>query len=407
VISPQSALRRVLGHARPLGTTAVSIVDALGHVLAEDIHARYALPAFDNSAMDGYAVAAAATRAATPRGPVRLEIVDGVYAGDTTRRVLRRGESCAIMTGAPLPRGADCIIPVEAARVDRGALIVIRPAVRGRHVRRKGEEVARGARVARRGTLVHAGTVACLAAAGRRTARVVRVPSVSVISTGDETVTPGRALAHGQVYDSNSHMLAAMLRAAGIRTVRVASVGDRPAALDRAVAAALRRTDVVLLTGGVSVGEHDYVRRVLKALRVREVFWRVRQKPGKPLYFGVRGKKLVFGLPGNPASAFTCFCLYVHPALRRLSGLRGCAPRVEERTLVAPVEGDRTRWSFLRAATSMVVEGGVVVLPRQGSHMITSLAAADRLVVIPPGAGALGAGARVVTYRLPYEGVGA
>lgn len=403
MISPAQAQQLVFGHCAPLGAVVVTVDNALGHVLAEDIHSRFPLPPFDNSAMDGFAVRSDDTKGASSRRPVRLAIADAVFAGDVRRHVLHAGEASPITTGAALPRGADAIIPVEEAIVDSGLLAVERRVPYGRHVRRAGGEKGRGALVLGRGSFVGPGAIGCLATVGRERVRVIRRPRVSVIATGDETVSPGQRLLRGQIYDSNTHMLAALLRATRLEPVRMRAVGDRAGALSNAVSAALRESDVLVVAGGVSVGERDLLRPTLRRLGVREVFWRVRQKPGKPLYFGVKGRKVVFGLPGNPASVYTCFCLYVYPALKRLSGVRAFGLPVEERRLDGAVERDAARWRFIKAAASP--KGRVAVLPGQASHMVVSLGRTDRLIVVPPGSGSLGEGSRVRTYRLPFEEV--
>jgi molybdopterin molybdotransferase len=264
-------------------------------------------------------------------------------------------------------------------------------------VRRKGEEVVRGKRLLRAGEHLLAGSAAVLATAGRSHVRVYRKPDVAVITTGNEAVPPGASLRRGQIFDSNTAMMTALARAGGYRVTRARRVKDHPGAIRNAAAAALERAGVVVFTGGVSVGDRDYLRPVLERLRVREVFWRVSQKPGKPLYFGTHGKRLVFGLPGNPASAFTCFCLYVLPALRRMSGMVPPAP-IECR-LTETVERDPKRWRFLKARSTG--GGEVTPLPAQGSHMTTSLARTNALIAVPPGAGDIARGKRVTVHLLP------
>ena len=397
MIVPQTALKLIGRHARPLGTVRVALADALDHVLAEDVRSPLALPLFDNSAMDGYALRARDTAHATPSRPARLTVRATVYAGDTVRRTIRKDEACGIMTGAPLPRGADTVIPIEQAVVDGSTLVVERDVSRHRHVRRKGEELGKGAQVLERGDIIHPGSIACLATVGRRAVRVVRQPAVSIITTGDETVAPGQRLEHGQIYDSNSYMIEAQLRDMGLEPVRIRRVGDRASALARSVAAALEVSDVVIVVGGVSVGDRDYLRDVLRRQGVRQIFWRVRQKPGKPLYFGVRGRRLVFGLPGNPASAFTCFYIYVYPALRRLAGHKDATLAHRDRVTDGVVT-DRSKWRFLKSTTGS--DGVAVATERQGSHMITSLARANGLIAVPPGGGKTSG--RMTTYRLPY-----
>lgn len=398
MISPGRALERVRRACRRLPAESVPLAAAAGRVLARSVRTPFPLPRFDNSAMDGFAVCAADTRHASKGTPVRLDLRRTVFAGDDGGR-LARGESCRIMTGAPLPGGADAVIPVELAVAERGMLVVDAPVAPGRHVRRRGEEVGSGALVARAGTVIHPGVISALASVGRDPVDVYGVPRVAVIATGDETVLPGRPLGAGEIYDSNTPMLAALVRQAGFEPVRVRRVRDHRGALRSAVAAALDRCDVLVTTGGVSMGERDLLRPVLESLGAREVFWRVRQKPGKPLYFGRLGKRLVFGLPGNPASAMVCFYIYVYPALRWLAGVsRAGLPEAWARVTGRP-PGDAARFQFLRGRAAE--DGTVEALPAQGSHMVTALGRCDRLIVVPPGP-APREGQRLNTLVLPH-----
>ncbi len=404
MIQPQTALRRILRHCTPLGSVRVPIGDALGRVLADDARSRIPLPPFDNSQMDGYAVRARDCRHATSARPARLRITGTLHAGARRSRAIRSGEAAAVATGAPVPRGADAVVPIEGVAVEGRWVSVPAPVARGRYVRRRGEEMRAGERVLVRGAVVHAGAVACLASAGLGTVRVVRAPRVAVITTGDEIVDPGTRLEPGQVYDSNVASLAALLRQAGIVAERLQRVRDDPRRVSRALSGALAHADVVVTVGGVSVGPRDFVRGALAGLGVREVFWGVRQQPGKPLYFGHRGRRLVFGLPGNPASAFVCFCVYVLPALRALGGHAGPYHVMEERVLASPVTADPSRWRLLRARASDDAPGRIDVSPRQGSHMATALGWASHLVLIPPGGTGIPAGRRVQCLRLPHAG---
>ena len=363
MISPQEALERVRRHCAPLDVHTVRLADSLGCALAENIQAPFPLPRFDNSAMDGYALRARDTTGASAERPVRLAVTETIHAGESGT-ALESARACRIMTGAPIPRGADTVVPIEDARIEGDTMIVEQAVERLRHVRQRGEEVQKGERVLERGITIHPGVIATLASVGRDTVRVVRKPRVAVIATGDEAAQPGSKLGPAQIFDSNSPMIVALLRQAGIEPVRVRQVGDRRGALLRAVRAALECADVLIVTGGVSVGAHDHVRSVLAESGIEEVFWRVSQKPGKPLYFGVGGGRRVFGLPGNPASAFVCFYVYVYPALCRLAGLGDDS--LPEETLAAAdaFRGDSKRWQFLRGNGA---PGGVRRLPGQGS----------------------------------------
>jgi len=404
MISPRAAQELIAGYAKRLGSVSLPIEDAMGHVLAEAVRSSMSWPRFDNSAMDGFAVRSHDTANAAAHRLVSLQIDDTVYAGDIATRSLGVGHACGIMTGAPLPKGADTIIPIEDALVRGTQLVVGGPVDRHRHVRKQGEEVRKGAVVLKTGEVVHPGTIACLATFGRTRVRVVRRPTVSVITTGDETVAPGKRLAQGQIYDSNSCMVRAMLRQMGIEVSRSRHVKDHQTALANAMEAGLAASDVLIVVGGVSVGNRDYVRPILDKLGVKEVFWRVAQKPGKPLYFGINGptkrKRLVFGLPGNPASAFTCFYVYVYAALKRMAGFDVIEPRkgaLESKKDVAPLSN---KWRFLKAQRGET--GGVHELPHQGSHMITSLAKTDSLIVVPPSEEGVEGDGEMETYELPY-----
>jgi molybdopterin molybdotransferase len=389
-------------HCSPLGTSTVSLSEALGYVLAQDVRTAMPLPRFDNSAMDGFALRSAASRGATPDRPVRLAIVQSIFAGDNRSHTIGKGEACRIMTGAPLPHGTDAVIPKERAQVEGSTLLVREAVGRYRHVRRRGDEIGKNEIVLRKGQHIHPGVIACLASVGKKTVRVIRKPVVSVITTGDEAVEPGTKLQAGQIYDSNSYMVSAMLEQMAMPAARCRRVKDHHTALANAVGAALERSDVLIVLGGVSVGDRDFLRRVLKKRGVREVFWRVRQKPGKPIYFGVKGRRLVFGLPGNPASAFTCFYLYVYPALQRLAGKRKDHLAGSVLPIDQPVEPDAERWLMLKGKTRRRPGTGVGKLRRQGSHMVTSLAETDRILVVPPAGDSKGRRRRVATVRLPH-----
>jgi molybdopterin molybdotransferase len=406
MISPRTAIKIVMQHCTSRAGTTVPISAALGCVLAEDLKTSEPSPRFDNSAMDGFAIRSLDTRGASAREPARLAIVESVYAGEVSGHRLRNGEACRIMTGAPVPSGADAVAPKEMVKVRGDHIEIDREVAEELHIRRRGEEVGRGVVILRRGVTVDAGVTATVASLGRARVRVISRPAVSVVATGDETVPPGRRLRPGQIYDSNSHMLTAALRQMGIEPVRVRHVGDHPAALHNATAAALRAGDVVIVTGGVSVGDRDYLRDVLARQGIREVFWRVKQKPGKPLYFGTRGRRVVFGLPGNPASAFTCFYVYVYPALLRMAGHAVDGLPEERLPLAERVKPDAVRWRFLKARTIGGSRPVAEPLPRQASHMISSLVDTDRLIMVPPGRQEIAAGTEVSTWSLPRAGGG-
>ena len=387
LITVDDARREVLAAARPLPDEPVPLDRALGRVLAEGIESANDLPPFDSSAMDGFAVAAAGE-------PAELPVVGEARAGHPAERPLTAGEAMAISTGAPIPDGADAVVPIERAEVANGRVSL--PAVQaGANVRRAGEDVRAGDLVLGAGTQLGPPEVAVLASLGRAELRCGARPRVAIVVTGDELVAPDADLEPGQIRDSNAWALAAQGSVAGAEVVRRDLVRDDRAATEAALAEALSAADVVCVSGGVSVGRHDHVKPALATLGVDERFWGVSLKPGKPTWFGVAGEKLVFGLPGNPVSAMVTFQLFVRPALRRLQGADPLPPRVAAVT-DAPIARDGRREQAVRCRVS-VRDDGVHVEPTgpQGSHVLTSMLGAGALALVPAGDGAVAAGERV------------
>jgi len=383
------ALALVLEWVRPLEGEDVPVARAAGRVVAEPALAVTDLPPFDSSAMDGYAV-----RAADTPGP--LNVVGHSAAGKPETHALGIGEAIEISTGAVVPEGADAVVPVERTS---GAVEVegVRP---GENVRPRGGDARTGDVVVERGDVLRPAQLGALAAAGVVLVRCTRQPRVSVLATGSELRAPGEELAPGEIYESNTVLLAAQLASAGAEVTVLHSVGDD----ERATRDALERgldSDVLVTSGGVSVGPHDLVRGALSELGTQEVFWRVAVKPGKPIAFAVRGGTLVFGLPGNPVSSLVGFELFVRPALLALQGARDPGPAYLPGRLGAAVERSEHRDQLVRARTRS--EGGAVVLDPltgQDSHMIVRSAAASALVLVPRGSGALSEGAQVSYLRI-------
>lgn len=404
LISVQKAQRVILKNCRVLRKVRRPILEALGHVLAQDVRAPFPAPRETNSAMDGFALRASDTQGASARRPVFLKIRGTVRAGDGRKRVLQRGEALRIMTGAVIPRGGDRVLPQEYAVALNGRLCIDKALKPGTHVRSKGEEVKRGALVLKSQSLIRPGTAGILASFGLKAVTVFARPRVSIVTTGSELAAPGRPLKNGKIYDSNSAMIAAALCEMGIKSDFTVRVPDGARGLRSALRKAIGLSDVVILTGGVSVGKFDFVRQVLGGLGVRTLFAKVRQKPGKPFVFARKGRKVIFGLPGNPASAFTCLYEYVYPAIRKLSGherplLPSARARLEDR-----VKPDPRRLLFLKGRLGQNGRKDMVwVLKHQGSHMITALKDTDALVRIPPAVTGIRRGGWVQVDLLPGE----
>jgi molybdopterin molybdotransferase len=394
LLDVEGALEHVLAHAVVLSSERVPLSAAAGRVLAAPATSPVDVPPFPSSAMDGYAV-----RAGDAPGP--LEIVGHVAAGRPADEPLASGAAMAISTGGAVPAGADTVVPIEhVVQTDNGSVEIPRDVVAGAHVRPRGGDVEAGEVVLPAGSRLGAAQIGALAAVGLEHAVVTRRPRVTVLTTGSELRPPGAELAPGEIFESNGVMLAAILDRAGADVDVRPAVTDDESAHRSAIAAGLE-ADALVTSGGVSVGEHDLVRRVEAELGVEEVFWGVAVKPGKPVSFGVRGRTLVFGLPGNPVSALVGALLFVRPGLLALQGARDPRPPFEEGRLAAPLRGDPRRATLVRA-TSELSPRGVVLTPVAGqdSHMIVRAARADALVYVGSGAGELPAGAAVRYLRL-------
>jgi len=381
------ALDLVLARVRALAGETVPVAAASGRVLAEAAPALVDLPPFDSSAMDGYAVRAGDT-------PGTLVVTGHSAAGGPFTGAVGAGEAVGISTGAEVPRGADAIVPVERVR-ESGDRIDAEEVAPGAHVRRRGGDVSRGALVVAAGTRLGPPEVAALAAVGLAEVVCGRRPKVAVLATGSELRAPGEPLGPGEIYESNSTLLAAQLESAGALCELLPPVADDPSETRAALARGLE-FDVLVTSGGVSVGPHDLVRGLLAELGVDEVFWRVAVRPGKPVAFGVHGSTLVFGLPGNPVSSLVGFELFVRPSLDALQGLADPRPRFLPGRLAVAVRRNAGRDELLRARTR--VDGDSVVLQPLGgqeSHMIVRSASADALVLVEQGEGELPADAPV------------
>ncbi|MEK7477218.1 MAG: gephyrin-like molybdotransferase Glp [Candidatus Coatesbacteria bacterium] len=401
MIDPAEALRLIMEHARRLPPETVWVEDAAGRVLAGEVTATEDLPPFDNSAMDGYAVRSADLASASEASPVELAERDIIRAGDFPSVSVGPGEAIRIMTGAPVPSGADSVVMVERTRPAAGGRVTILHAPRaGDHIRRAGEDVRRGASLLADGALLRPYEVALLAAQGRVEVAVTRRPRVAVLATGDELAAAGAPLAPGKIRNSNGPALVSALRRRGFEVRDGGIVRDDREAIRGKIRDHLGWADVLLVSGGVSVGDFDFCKAALEEAGVREVFWKVAIKPGKPLFFGVSGDRLVFGLPGNPVSVLVCFDEFVRPALEGLeSKSAGHTGFHLAGTVVNdyPKETDRRRYLFCEV-TREDGEFLVRIVRPQGSGMIGMACRANALAVHPAGGRPLRKG-DVVEFR--------
>ena len=395
----ETALARVLAALPPPKNEPVPLNEAAERVLVEPVSSPADLPPFDNSAMDGYAVRATEVSTATSANPVRLRVRTKIPAGEYFSDELAPGECARLFTGSPVPRGADAVVMQEDTRTDAAhpADILICDAVaKGEYVRRQGEDVKGGALLAAEGFVVNPGTISLLAATGIAQVIVGRRPVVGLLATGSELREAGQPLAPGQIYESNRAMLAPLVTRAGGVPIAFPLVPDTLAETRSALERAFSESDLVITSGGVSVGEMDFVKAAFETLGGELQFWKVAMRPGKPFVFGRLGEKFLFGLPGNPVSAFVTFLLLVRPALRRWQGEREVNlpthPGVLGEQIANP--GDRRHFVRVRVDPS----GNVFSAGQQASHALASLAAANGLVEVPP-ATRLAAGAKVSVLR--------
>jgi molybdopterin molybdotransferase len=378
LIPVDEARERILALVRPLDAEQAPIDSCIGRALAVDVAARRTLPPWDNSAMDGYAVRAADLATV----PATLNVVETIFAGQTPLRTIGHGECARIMTGAPLPKGADAVVMQEKTRAGDARVDILERVAAGASVRRAGEDARAGEPLLARGTPVGVPEAGLLWAQGLRTADVHRRPRVAILSTGDELASVGEE-DDGRIVDTNSPSLAAAVRRAGGEPTLLGVAKDRLADVLALVERALPY-DVVLSSAGVSVGEKDFVRTAFERAGVEMSFWRIAMRPGKPLAAGHRGSTLVIGLPGNPTSSLVTFELFVRPALRRLLGHTDVAPPRVPGRCAARLEKSAGLTHFIRVVAAWR-EGGLEATPlvTQSSGALRSVAAATHLMVFP------------------------
>jgi molybdopterin molybdotransferase len=388
-------LADILATVRPLAPLELELDQALGATLAEDVVSPVPLPPFANSAMDGYAVRASDIADV----PVTLPVIDDVAAGAGDLRAVGPGHAVRIMTGGPLPAGADTVVPVEWTDGGTVSVRIDRSAPEGNAIRRAGEDVQAGAVVLKAGTVIGPAQLGIIAGVGRRRVKARPRPRVVVLATGAELVEPGMPLGPGQIWDSNSFTLTAAARAAGADGFRAPTVGDDPAVFLERLDAQLVRADVVVTSGGVSMGAYEPVKEALGPLgSVR--FEKVAMQPGMPQGFGTVGDDHVplFALPGNPVSSFVSFTLFVRPALDKMRGLPAGPPATVSARTTADLRSPAGKRSFLRGVLGS--DGTVAPVHGQGSHQLAALASANALIVVPEDVIGVPAGEQVEVIRL-------
>ena len=385
MLTLEEAQQRILAQLPPPRSARSPLAAAGRLFLTEPVTSQVDLPLFDNSAMDGYAVRSAELSRATAQIPVTLRRIGEAAAGQVFDGEVAAGTCVRVSTGSPLPRGADAVVMQEDTRTDpanSGVILVLDAVKPWENVRFRGEDVKHGATLGETGARLGVGRVSLLAAAGVREVRVGRRPRVALLATGSELREAGQPLGPGQIYESNRAGLAALIRRHGGLPEAFPLVPDDLAATRTALERAFTASDVVLTSGGVSVGELDFVKAAFEQLGGRIELWRVAMKPGKPFVFGRWREKFIFGLPGNPVSALVTCCVLVLPALARLQGAADVALPGSAGVLAEPLVNRGDRRHFVRVRLD--AEGQVSLAGRQGSHLLGAMAEADGLVDVPP-----------------------
>jgi molybdopterin molybdotransferase len=397
MISVTEAKSLILEQLTPLPLHPMPLAMAAGSTLGADIYAKTDIPAFEQSSMDGYAIR-------FDERNLPLLISGEMQAGADHQFTLLPEQAARIFTGAPLPQGADTVVMQEKVQVENGMLTILDGQLSlGLNVRHKGAEAASGTLAMQKGCKLSPAAIGFLAGIGYTEVEVCRTPAVAIIVTGKELQRPGEELAFGQVYESNSYSLTAALELAQITKINFYSADDDLAELTAVLVEALENNDVVLLTGGVSVGDYDFVLRAAEQAGVTQVFHKVKQKPGKPLYFGKTEKQLVFGLPGNPSSVLSCFYQYVLPALEKMTAYKsntgpGGSLKVQQAVLTCECTKPAGLTHFLKAQFN---DGNVTPLSAQESFRMSSFAQANCMIELPEEETVFAAGITVKVYIFP------
>lgn len=392
MIPVEEALSIILSQIRQMGTERVDITSSLGRVIAEDIYARRNNPPWDNSAMDGYAVRHEDTRGASKDRPVTLNVIEDLAAGYVAKKTVGRGEAIRIMTGAPVPIGADTVVMVEDTEKDGELVRIFRESPDGDNIRRAGEDIKAGDLVLSRGTLIRPAEVGIMATCGRAFVSVYQRPRVAVLSTGDELVDVDEEVSDGKIVTSNSYTLSSMAAECGAISFQLGIAKDTREALKAKLMEGLH-ADVIITSGGVSVGDFDFVKDVLKELGSEMKFWKVAMKPGKPLAFGTIGGKPAFGLPGNPVSCMVCFEQFVRPSLLKMMGHVNIYRPMVEAILKEEIKKKPGRKHFIRSFVKFQ-DGRYIVTTTgdQGSGILKSMVAANGFLIFPEELSVLKAG---------------
>ncbi|HEY3781758.1 MAG TPA: gephyrin-like molybdotransferase Glp [Fimbriimonadaceae bacterium] len=395
----EDARKKILEHAQGHGTETLFLHKANGRVLAAEIVAQLDSPRFDNSEVDGFAVKASDISSE----PIQLKMQGSVFAGQSELPYLEEGSALRIFTGAPIPPGADSVVMQEDCEWKDETVTIRRFEGDGSHIRKSGSEYLAGQLLLAKGMAITPPVIGLIASNGVSDVLGVKLPKVTILSTGNELAPIRKQLEPGQIYDSNGIALSTAVRALGPEMVVTGRLRDDEESVLDGLEKALEAADVIITSGGVSVGDHDLIRPALKKLGVEELIWGISVRPGKPFYFGKKGKKLIFGLPGNPVSGLVCFQLFVRPALLQMMGHDEGAFQPISATLESAAQGDPSRTVFARA--NLDLKNGVYTAfpaDAQESYMSSGLAGSNGLIAVPCGAAEIASGSKVDVYPLKW-----
>ncbi len=378
MIKFEEALKIILTNSRVLPAENIYIADSCHRVIAEDIYAKIPMPPFDKSAMDGFALKTGQIKAG-----VKLKCIGLIQAGDVFKRKIKPDECVKIMTGAALPLGMDAVIMVEDTRELKNRMIeFLKPVVKGQNICVKGEDISRGQKLLAKGALLSSSHIALIASAGRKTIKVYKRPEVAILNTGAEIVPVGEKITRNKIYNSNGPMLEALLKDDNIKAGDLGIAKDKKKDLKKAISKGLS-ADVLLISGGVSMGDYDFVPAVLKSLGAKKLFYKISIKPGKPLLFCVKDKKIIFGIPGNPVSNFLSYLVFIRPALRKMMGYISRDQVFSEGIINAAISAGPDRTHFVLA--KVLRDGMLGPVPSHGSADIMALANAGVFIKLEPG----------------------
>lgn len=401
MISVEDAKELILKNSIQLSEIEKNISESIHYVLSQDVISPLNYPPFDQSAMDGFAIKHSdfLQRNGNSKKSIPLEIIGESAAGIPFSGEVKKGSAVRIFTGAKLPAGMDSVIVQEKVFVENGRLIINENSIEvGSNIRRLGSQIKKGEVILKKGHIVNPGTIGLLASLGITKIKVSSIPRVALIVTGNELVKPGNPLNDGQVYESNSYCILAAFKSIHIDSVKIISVGDDEKQIKEAIKSAIETSDLVLATGGISVGKYDFVGKAFHELGVKNIFYKISQKPGKPLFFGKLNSCLIFGLPGNPAASLSCFYEYVFPAVKIMQGCQNIFLQKQ----MLPLSGE----IFKKEGLALFLKGKIInekveILPGQESSNISSFSEANCLIYLPAQKSSVSAGELAEVHILP------